>query len=608
MDCAPGHGRERRVPQVSKVLEKFMKSRLMMCAAVGAVLVASGAARADDAEVKALKAQSAELKKQNDALEARLSKLEQQQVVAQPANARNFLAADLPGIKGPLPCEFPSLDGPLTFCGITLYGAVDGGFTYAAHGLPINGKYYNGNEMLQSKAAAGYFGFNPNGLQQSVIGVKGSTEILPGVSGVFTASTYFNPQSGQLQNAPGSLVDNQGLNYRSYSINSDGSRGGQAFNDQLNVGFSTKTFGQLTFGRHRSLANDLVSAYDATGGAPAFSIIGSSGTYVSGLGITETARWDDSLKYKYEYAWAPGAAARVGAIYKFVDGNNGGSNIAPGGTLCTGANAPVTGCAANSAAAKVQQFYTTQNDAGQVDLGFSYAGLDVDGVLGYFNQAVNISAPLSAAQLSGISTFTSNNWASATALGVTTTSFVTTNSGTLAATAADVTGGAIGAKYTWEQFKFYSGWAHEVFHNPKNNVGLGSQNDQGGYVLSSVNNANYYHARLLDTFWFGVKYAYDPKTDIIATYQFITQNGYGSPTQLSTCSMATFVRTGAGSAPRSSACSGTINQAAAYVDYHFTKRFDVYGGLNFETLDGGLASGFIYTTQWAPTVGARFVF
>ncbi len=180
--------------------------------------------------------------------------------------------------------------------------------------------------MLTRNANHAYFGFNPNGLGNSQIGIKGSVEILPGLSGVFTANTYFNPQSGQLQNAPGSLVDNQGLPVAAQSLNSDGSRGGQAFNDQLNFGVSSKEFGTLTFGRHRTFATDLVGAYDATGGAPAYSLIGYSGSYVTGLAYTGDGRWDNSLKYKLSYG-----PVRFGAMYKFVDGN-GGSNW--GNTTC----------------------------------------------------------------------------------------------------------------------------------------------------------------------------------------------------------------------------------------------------------------------------------
>ena len=120
-----------------------MKNKFMAAAAVVAILTATGA-HAQTADIATLKAQSAALKKQNAALEARLNKLEKEQVVqakaaaAQPA-ATSFMAADLSGIKGPLPipqCALPALDGPLTFCGITIFGTVDAGLAYASNGLP----------------------------------------------------------------------------------------------------------------------------------------------------------------------------------------------------------------------------------------------------------------------------------------------------------------------------------------------------------------------------------------------------------------------------------------------------------------------------------------
>jgi predicted porin len=51
-----------------------------------------------------------------------------------------------------------------------------------------------------------------------------------------------------------------------------------------------------------------------------------------------------------------------------------------------------------------------------------------------------------------------------------------------------------------------------------------------------------------------------------------------------------------------------MDQVGAFVDYHFTKRFDVYGGFSYSTLGGGLAAGYINATDFSPTVGARFVF
>ena len=44
------------------------------------------------------------------------------------------------------------------------------------------------------------------------------------------------------------------------------------------------------------------------------------------------------------------------------------------------------------------------------------------------------------------------------------------------------------------------------------------------------------------------------------------------------------------------------------MDYHFTKRFDVYGGVSYSVFSGGLASGFLNPSDLSPTVGARFVF
>ena len=226
-----------------------MKNKLMAAAAVLAVMSASSVAYADSTDVKSLKAQAAQLKKQNAALEKRLNKLEQKQVAApagQPAST------DFMGMvtKGPL--EVVTDEGPICWKGICVFGTIDGGLGWNSHGLPINSKLYLGDEVLNRWASHSYFGFNPNGLSVSTIGIKGETEILPGLSGVFMASTNINPQSGQLADAPGSVIQQNGLTPASASNFGDGSRGGQAFNDQLYIGLSHKEFGTLTFGRQRS--------------------------------------------------------------------------------------------------------------------------------------------------------------------------------------------------------------------------------------------------------------------------------------------------------------------------------------------------------------------
>jgi hypothetical protein len=212
----------------------------------------------------------------------------------------------------------------------------------------------------------------------------------------------------------------------------------------------------------------------------------------------------------------------------------------------------------------------------------------------------------------------------------TTVSTGNANGNTLAAVAADTTGGLLAAKYTWNQFKFFAGWSHQIYHNPSNNVGIGAQNDQGGYTLSQVNNANYPNARLLDVIWVGARYAYDPKTDFAVGYYHANQNGYGfapntlgvsntGSASLATCSLPAYIANTSGAtingtkyayqaAPRSGTCSGQLNAVSAYADYHFTKRFDIYGGIMYSVVTGGLASGYFNPNNIAPTVGVRYTF
>ncbi len=553
-----------------------------------AALSAPGAARADGADVEALKAQAAALEQQNDALEQRLDKLERKQAAQSQAAAVAPGSADMAQVvKGPV--DLLAGDGPLTFHGVTLFGTIDAGLGWASFGLPNNGKFYLGDNLISKFATHPYFGLSPDNLAQTTLGVKGATELLPGLSGVFYAATGINPLSGQLANTPGSIVDNNGLNRNAYSNNGDGSRGGQAFNDQLYAGLASKTYGQLTVGRHKSLTNDLVGAYDPPGGGYAFSVIGYSGTPVAGLGDTENSRWDDSLKYRFEYG-----PAHFGAIYKFADGNGG----------CNYLGTPAV-------AGAVQTCYPANNDAYQLNLGGTYGALDIDGVFGVYHDAVviaNGNSPLTAAQLAGASTFVSNTGVAVASTG--------NNVNTLAGLISDNMAFGVAAKYTYDQFKFFAGYVHDELQNPSTSAGVGSDNQQGGYMLSSVNNDAYPHPRVLQTLWTGVRYAYNAKTDIVAAYYLVNQNQWGNAAQDATCSART-------QNAKAAQCAGDLNAGSFYVDYHFTRRFDLYGGLEVSAVNGGMAGGtlapgaktitganlgFNYYTNWAPVVGARFTF
>ena len=144
-----------------------MKNLLLAFTALSLVLGATGAS-ADD--LSALKQQTFELKKNNEALIRRLEKLEKFQTLQQSAQA--------PG-QAPPPAAGPEAflaqaaansstlltgSGPLTWKGITVFGTIDAGLGWASSGLPINGKYYQGAEVVNKYATHSYVGVVPNGL------------------------------------------------------------------------------------------------------------------------------------------------------------------------------------------------------------------------------------------------------------------------------------------------------------------------------------------------------------------------------------------------------------------------------------------------------------
>src|ERR1700679_2652123 len=213
--------------------------------------------------------------------------------------------------------EFFATDCPLTWYGITLFGAYDIGVGWVSHGLPENAYNYEGESLVNRNGNHSQWLIAPNNLSQTALGIKAKEEFMEGWSVVFTASTGINPQSGQLSNLSATNTVNAGLPRGSYSFAGDGARAGQTFNDEFDGGISSAQFGTLTFGRQRALGTDAMLAYDPANGAYSFSFIGYNGLMAGG-GDTEDTRWDDALKYRVSYG-----PVHFGAMYKFVNGNGG---------------------------------------------------------------------------------------------------------------------------------------------------------------------------------------------------------------------------------------------------------------------------------------------
>src|SRR5579862_3272699 len=266
--------------------------------------------------------------------------------------------------------EFATTDCALTWHGITLYGAYDVGFGWVSHGLPENGYNYEGESLVNRNGYQHRFLVAPNNLSQTGLGIRGKEQFAQGWFVVFNGSTGINPQSGLLANASATDTMNNGLPRKSYSIAIDGARAGQPFNDQFYGGISSTRFGELTFGRQRSLGTDAMLLYDPASGAYAFSYIGYN-FFIDDTANTENSRWDDAVKYRI----ADGPV-HFGAMYKFADGSGGCFSAS---TTWTSAN-----CAPQSA----------HNNAYGFDLGGEYKKFFADLVFQQYNQAISVLNPL----------------------------------------------------------------------------------------------------------------------------------------------------------------------------------------------------------------------
>jgi predicted porin len=446
-----------------------------------------------------------------------------------------------------------------------------------SHGLPENAYNYEGESLVNRNGNHSQFLIAPNNLSQSGLGIRGREEFLPDWAVVFNASTGINPQSGQLANASATDFINNGLPRGSYSIAIDGARAGQTINDEFFGGISSGHFGTLTFGRQRALGTDAMLAYDPGGGGYAFSYIGYNGTMAGG-GDTEDTRWDDAVKYRLAYG-----PAHFGAMYKFVDGSGG----------CYSASAAWTAATCTPEAA--------QNSAFGFDLGGEYDQFSADVVLQHYNQAISVLNPLLGPESPAAPYQSTLNSINTNPINGGTNLIGMTN--TLYGIVTDNTAVMVAARYRWDPFRFFGGYEHILQTNPVNPLGVGAS-DQGGYILSGVEDKNLDSDKIVQIWWTGVKYGYDSKTDITLSWYHQLQNDFRVP---STCSPTAGFR---------SSCAGTLNEFSLYAEHHFTRRFEVFAGIAYSDVSGGLAIAiphgpgvpYNYDSNTAPTVGFRFSF
>ena len=497
------------------------------------------------------------------------------------AHAADILPTTKPAPAPPENCfssvwsflDSTAADCPLTYGPFTLYATLDAGLMYNTNGAPWNPAFVNGTQGLISKQSYGSkWLWSPNNINQSVIGMKVSQPIAYGWSLVATVEAGFDPLSGWPANSQKSQVINNGKAQVLQSANGDSSRAGQWDNSQGFVGVSNKTYGTLTFGRVNALSLDALIAYDAMGGAYAFSPFGFTGAY-AGFSDTELARSNTAFKYRGEFG-----NFRIAGLAQ-VGGYNQGNGSASmwqgdlGGDFKLFGGSPFAGTFS-------------------VDAIGSYAK---DGVLtSPINGSCGVvkSGPFKGqtACTSGIPAFY--------------------NADDLKATLSNNTGFMVVGKYRWNAWTFYGGWEYFRQANPSDNYPNGFQTI-GGYnvpgnilhnkkfptvwITTNAYNVN----RVENIFWGGAKYAVNDRLDLIGAIYYVEQNNF---------LQRPAVCTGTGIHISSANCSGVYDTFSFLLDYRPVKRVDFYAGVALSNVYGGLANGYLAAQNIDPTVGLRIKF
>lgn len=483
-------------------------------------------------------------------------------------------AADLSDVvsaKDPLP-------DALTFHGVTVYGTVDVGYGYNTQGLPVSGANYNGLAYQLGKISDGSISsLTNNALEQSKIGVKIEEQVGLGFTAIAKLETNFNPISGEIGDNCASMVRAAGYaiaGKNGVDVFGDGSRCGQAFGGQAYGGVSNPLYGTLTFGRQYTLLNDGVGVYDPLAGSYAFSLL-ASGTPLAGIGTTATTRWDNSVKYIFQYG-----PAHVAGMY-----SSGGQDT------------PILG------------------DAYGVDLGFAYKGFAIDGYYTRENGAVALSADsknpgyvytagvLTGAPLDG--TVTNNEaWS---ILGKYTFEF----------------GGGFKDEGPSSKLTVFAGYNRSELSNPDHLQTYYNGDTTGGGYSFFTNAASplFLSNRILETEWGGAAYEVGP-WNFIGAYYHMSQNSYTQWNQTAgayqNCAAGTaYVQAHAttvngvaktmkdSSGPQ---CAGDLNEGSFVIDYKFNKHFDVYAGVSIYDAGGGLGSGYLQTETVNFASGLRIKF
>jgi hypothetical protein len=487
---------------------------------------------------------------------------------------------------------------PLSWYGVTFYGTVDMGGTYQTHGTPLDpnhnvgASYLLGNASTNAVGRAAGFGFAPNALSQSVVGVRTNEPIAPGWNFISVNELAFDPYSGLLANAPQAMFNSIHVPENQQLVPYDSSRWGWLAGQNF-IGVSSPVYGTLSFGRVNTPLLDAVLAYDPMGGSYAFSLIGNAGA-TCGAGDTEECRWTTGIKYR----------VNVGDLRFVVAGQ-------PVGGAQTGYNT-----------------YNPNNGAVEGGLGgdIRHLGpgtLSADVLAGWVRDAVNWTTLFPGQTFFGTSgtptSFPAGGLKATISNNTSVMAVVKYSFGSWANTPPPlVAKGSVPSGPSGIPLTLYAGYEWIQFANPSDPQTTSFRDDgfqfnftnTAGSVLSAngttiANNA--FNAacgsgtgcndRILQVMWTGAKYGITGDLDVIGAYYHYIQNTFVNGVN---CSNSV--------AAANSRCQGWYDVYSLVLDWRFLPKWDAYIGTMYSAAFGGFANGDISRNNLATTAGVRFRF
>ena len=197
---------------------------------------------------------------------------------------------------------------------------------------------------------------------------------------------------------------------------------------------------------------------------------------------------------------------------------------------------------------------------------------------------------------------------------------------TLTATLADVNAGVIAAKYKWQALTVFGGYEYARLSTPSSFdtyfpvAGPANYYTLNGGYTAQVQSNVFVNPEDLQVLWIGGKYGILSNLDFATGYYHEWQNNYTlvgtAPAGVKNTKYQTACAPNAaapipGASPQgtnNSTCAGTTDAVSAMLDWRPVKRVDLYTGVMFSKVAGGMASGFIKTENAAFTSGVRVNF